>query len=55
MCAACVAQGTAYVGGALVTLRIMGARAAARRRMDGADVGSDDGTEESALQESSRS
>ena len=51
MCAACVAQGTVYVGGAVVTLRVMAARAAARRRTD------DDtpGPEDASLQESSRS
>lgn len=32
MCAACVAQGVAYVGGALAGLQVMAARASARRR-----------------------
>jgi hypothetical protein len=32
MCAACVAQGVAYVGGALTGLQVMGARAKAKRR-----------------------
>jgi hypothetical protein len=31
MCANCVAQGSLYVGGALGALRVMGARARARR------------------------
>jgi alkylation response protein AidB-like acyl-CoA dehydrogenase len=31
MCANCVAQGALYVGGALGALRVMGARARARR------------------------
>jgi hypothetical protein len=31
MCAACVAQGTVYVGGAVGTLRLMAARAAWKR------------------------
>lgn len=31
MCAACVAQGIAYVGGALGGLQVMAARAKARR------------------------
>ena len=31
MCAACVAQGVTYVGGALTTLQVMGARAKAKR------------------------
>ena len=31
MCAACVAQGITYVGGALTTLQVMGARAKAKR------------------------
>ena len=31
MCAACVAQGVVYVGGALAGLQVMGARAKARR------------------------
>jgi hypothetical protein len=31
MCAACVAQGIAYVGGALGSLQVMAARAKARR------------------------
>lgn len=31
MCANCVAQGAVYVGGALGALRVMGARARARR------------------------
>ena len=31
MCAACVAQGIAYVGGALGTLQFMGAHAKAKR------------------------
>lgn len=32
MCATCVAQGVAYVGGALAGLQVMAARAAAKRR-----------------------
>jgi hypothetical protein len=32
MCAACVAQGIAYVGGAVGGLQVMAARAKARRR-----------------------
>jgi hypothetical protein len=32
MCAACVAQGVVYVGGAVAGLQVMGARAKARRR-----------------------
>jgi hypothetical protein len=32
MCAACVAQGVAYVGGALAGLQVMAARASAKRR-----------------------
>jgi hypothetical protein len=34
MCATCVAQGVAYVGGALAGLQVMAARAAAKRRRD---------------------
>jgi hypothetical protein len=33
MCATCVAQGIAYIGGALGTLRLMAARAEARRNV----------------------
>lgn len=32
MCAACVAQGVVYVGGALTGLQVMAARAKARRQ-----------------------
>lgn len=31
MCAACVAQGVTYVGGALTTLQVMASRAKAKR------------------------
>jgi len=31
MCAACVAQGVTYVGGALTTLQVMAARAKSKR------------------------
>jgi hypothetical protein len=31
MCAACVAQGVVYVGGAVAGLQVLGARAKARR------------------------
>jgi hypothetical protein len=34
MCAACVAQGVVYVGGALTGLQVMAMRASARRRRD---------------------
>jgi hypothetical protein len=34
MCATCVAQGVAYVGGALAGLQVMATRAAAKRRRD---------------------
>lgn len=34
MCAACVAQGVAYGGGALAALQVMAARARHRRRGD---------------------
>jgi len=40
MCAACVAQGITYVGGALGSLQVMAARAKARRR-GGADADAD--------------
>ena len=32
MCAACVAEGSAYVGTALVSLKVMAVRASSRRR-----------------------
>lgn len=31
MCASCIAQGSVYVGGALVTLRVMAARSTPKR------------------------
>lgn len=43
MCAQCVAQGAVYAGASLTALRVMGARAKARRR---ARAGGDDGTDE---------
>ena len=39
MCAACVAQGIGYVGTALASLQVMGARAKARRRSSDPSVG----------------
>jgi hypothetical protein len=42
MCAACVAQGAVYVGGALTGLQVMAMRASARRRRSEApDAASD--------------
>jgi hypothetical protein len=35
MCAVCVAQGIGYVGTALASLQVMGARAKAKRRSSG--------------------
>lgn len=37
MCAACVAQGAVYVGGALTGLQVMAMRASARRRRSEAE------------------
>ena len=42
MCASCVAQGSLYVGGALVSLRVMAARASSRRAASTEDAPIDD-------------
>jgi hypothetical protein len=45
MCAACVAQGVAYVGGALAGLQVMAARASAKRRRSDDPAAPDSTTE----------
>lgn len=41
MCAACVAQGAVYVGGAVGSLRVMAARASSKRRRAEAEAEAD--------------
>lgn len=45
MCATCVAQGTLYVGGAVGALRLMAARASAKRHSAGDGPADEDTTE----------
>jgi len=49
MCAACVAQGAVYAGGALAGLQVLAARARHRREAEAADTAEADTESESSV------